>query len=235
MKRINLFSFILPAFLSITLCSCGDQKSPIKGYITNSQVTEIVKAFEESSTYSKVEVDGSINYFNLSDKKIPTEISETMVYSEYPIKTDNKSENDYLSKCASYYLRLPLHINYTSWSEKDTDWQSKYQLESKLIRLASNSDKLYYYNRDEGGFIVRTFAANKELKINNNLLYEEGVVETIIDLECSGKWNISIEYDKNGYLIKETFETVNAPQNKSKASASQKSQCVYAQANYEYF
>ncbi len=235
MKHIKYFVLVLFALLSVFLSGCSDGKAPAKDYLSEEELAAIINNLEDSVSPKDIEVTGYINYFNLSENKLKTKLEQVMSYKEYPVKPSSEDEtNDYTKTCASYYLRLPMHITKETWNETDTNWSSRYQLESKLYR-PSGMDKIYYYSRAEGGFIVRLFGVNKELKISNYDLWNEGFVDDLVDLLCSGKWNITVEYDAAGYLVKEEFSTLNAPENKENASTDTKSKCCYGQATYEYF
>ncbi len=233
MKHIKYFVIVLFGLLALSLTSCGDQKSPKSGYLSEDEVLKIVNEFSTDSSISNVSIKGSINYFNLSSEKVPNVADEEMEYTEYPT-SESTSTNNYLEECASYYLRLPLHITSQSWNDENKSFQTKYQIESKIYRPAGQ-DKVYYYNRPEGGFVISVFGVNKELQINNSSLYMNDKVLDYVDLLCSGKWNINLEYDENGYLVKEEFATVNSPKNKEKASQSAKKKCCYGVATYEYY
>ncbi|MDE6584030.1 MAG: hypothetical protein K2K15_01385 [Anaeroplasmataceae bacterium] len=231
MKHLKRFVIVLFALLALSLTGCADKKSPMSGYLSEEELASIIEGFDGSLEYDEIEIAGSINYFNLSVDKMVNTVDQVMTYQAYPLKSEGS--NDYLKNCASYYLRLPLQLTKDSWNETDTNWSTRYQLESKVYRPAG-MDKLYYYKRAEGGFILRLFGVNKELKISNYDLWENGNVDDLVDLLCSGKWNITVEYDANGFLVSETFETVNAPKNKDKASKDTKSKCCYGQATYTY-
>lgn len=202
------------AFLAAFLVGCGDEKTPIKGYISEERINEIVSEYETVSKYAKYSIKGNINYF---------EIEEAMV--ERTVNKNNLTLTDSLEqfdekKGASYYLNVPLHITTTNWVSEAINSQglslsTRYQLESKLYRPAG-LDEIYYYETEDGGFIIRVFGANKALTIKN---------PTVIT--CRAKWNIEIEYDKDGYLVREEFATVNSDRAKD-------SDCCYGQATYTF-
>lgn len=232
MKHLKRFVIVLFALLALSLTGCADKKSPTGGYLSEEELATIINGFDGSLEYDQIEIKGNINYFNLAEDKLPRTVEQVMDYKAFPLKSEDK--NDYLKNCASYYLRLPLQITKDTWNETDTDWSTRYQLESKVYR-PSGMDQLYYYKRADGGFILRAFGVNKELKISNYDLWENSAVDDLVDLLCSGKWNITVEYDENGFLVKETFETVNAPTNKDKVTTDTKSKCCYGEATYVYF
>jgi hypothetical protein len=142
--------------------------------------------------------------------------------------------NNYAKYAASYYLCLPLHLTYESFTETSINWSSRYALEARVYRQ-QGTDQIYYYERPEGGFILKCFAVNKELLITNYALWEESQtlrgfewgIDSIVDCSCSGKWNITVEYDANGYLVSEKFETINV-------SEKNLDTCCYGQATYNY-
>ena len=73
------------------------------------------------------------------------------------------------------------------------------------------------YSNNDGGLIVKTFGENKALWINAPEDY----------VECHAKWNITVEYDKHGFLVKEKFETINAHKDDDEKS-------VYGEARYSF-
>ena len=82
----------------------------------------------------------------------------------------------------------------------NTVTSTKYILESRCYQAAGGYlDKIYYYLRDGGGFYLKAFGVNKSLKLKNP-----------IEIEINAKWNIIAEYDENGFLVSETFQTLNA-------------------------
>lgn len=126
----------------------------------------------------------------------------------------------YDDKCASYYLGLPLHITKTNWASLEVDssnrsLSTKYQLTAKVYRPAG-LDEVYFYSREGGGFILKTFGVNKALRIIRPS-----------DITCHAKWDIEAEYDQNGYLISEKFSTIKSNKNKKQDSC-------YGQATYRY-
>lgn len=203
---------VLSALGTIFLTSCGTQKKPLPGYISEDELTEIVTNFKEENIYKKYSYEGYLNHFACSDEEIPSNItSDGMIrYTDYP--------EEYKSSSSSSYLRLPLHITLKSWNVENINKSTRYNLESRVCRsefLKNGLDKVYYYKRPEGGFILRTFGVNKNLQINQN------------NIKCSGKWNIEVEYDADGYLVKEEFATINS-------SEANKSECCYGWANYSF-
>lgn len=208
-KTIFIFVF---AVLLVFLVGCSNKK-PIKGYITQERVMEIIEGFDSNVVYSKYSYEGKLNYFAHPDELVPQTVSKKNV-------AFNDSLDIFSDSCASYYLRLPLHLTKANWTStevnsKNLSLSTKYQLESKIYRPAG-LDTVYYYEGEDGGLIVRVFCVNKALRIKKPS-----------DIECHGKWNIEVVYDKNGYLISEKFETSN-----SKKAAD--IDCCYGQATYEY-
>lgn len=203
-------------FLLAFLTGCSDHKSPMKGYITDDEVNQIVSKFANETKYTKYSYEGNLNYFGYADEIVPQTISKRNV--EFV-----DSLEEYSDKCSSYYLRLPLHITVANWTTDKTASESssslsistKYQLESKIYRPAG-LDSVYYYARVDGGFILRAFGVNKAL-----------IIKRPSDITCRAKWDIEVEYDANGYLVRESFATVNK-------SEKNKSSCCYGEAIYTY-
>ena len=222
MKKIAALFALSTMFLT----SCSDFKTPLEGYISDKEVTEIVNKFKDgASEFNRYSVNGNFNYFAYDENRMPSTVNYVGILldaPEYYIK-DKIDDNIPLKeqpKANSYYLRLPMRITPTSWTSnvKDEDGRSsstKYQLESKVYR-PEGLDSVYYYNRDDGGFILRTFGVNKALIIE----YPSGITS-------GGKWNIEAEYNADGYLVREYFATVNA-------SEDNKSECCYGEATYSF-
>lgn len=228
MKKNKVFLLLVIVLLSILSIGCSSQKAPAKGYITVDEVNEIIATFSYADTPSTYSYKGNLNYFGIASDKVPPTVDiEGMSFVSYPLKTTTESEkNEYLASCASYYLRLPLQITADNWNQGDDTWSTKYQLESKIYRTVGN-DSLYYYRGEDGGLIIRAFAVNKELLINNEQLWLAGNCDDLIDIACSGKWNITVVYNAKGLLVKEEFATVNASENNLKES-------VFGKAEYSY-
>lgn len=211
-KSLKALFVIISVFLISLVTGCSDHKKPEEGYISEDRLLEIVSNFEYSSTYTNYSVIGNFNYFNLDS--MPSTISRTNV--EF---TD--SPDVFANSCSSHFLRIPLHLTQTNWNSEAVDETNgrsiatRYVLESRIIRPAS-IDKVYYYETEGGGFIVKAFGANKELRI-----YRPS------EITCNAKWNIEIEYDAKGYLVREFFETVNTKDNNKK-------DCCYGEANYTF-
>jgi hypothetical protein len=238
---------ILVLLLSLILISGCDGKKPDEGYISKEEVTaNIVSKFETKSEYTKYAVSGNLNYFAYSEDKVyPTVNKLNQVFNDLVIETWECSHcgtvNEFVNanctnketKCigsrpnykfsCSYYLNLPLHISKDSWNvltaegKIDTKYSLNYLLEGRIH--APNSgypEYIYYYERPEGGFILKAFGVNKALRIINPS-----------DIVCHAKWNIVVEYDKNGYLVSELFETINAQKDPD-------TKTVYGFAKYTY-
>lgn len=213
MKKIIAIFMMLVA---LCLTSCSDQKSPEKGYISEAQLNSIVNGFS-SKNYTKYDVDGKLNYFEEDPNIIER---ETSLIS----KAFEDSLSAYSTSNSSLYLRVPLQITLENWTTEELNssglsLSTQYQLESKIYRPIG-FDKIYYYATAEGGFVVKSFGVNKELKINNPIA-DDCVIS------CRGKWNIEIEYDASGYLVRETFATINYSENNL-------SQCCNGEAIYTF-
>lgn len=214
MKRkltgVLLLGFV---FLLVFLTGCSDHKSPMKGYINEDELAQIASKFATETKYTKYSYEGNLNYFDYDDSLVPRTISKKNVELI-------DSLEEYNDKCSSYYLRLPLHLTIANWTTEGVgsdglSISTRYQLEAKLYR-PKGYDSIYYYAREDGGFIIRVFGVNKAL-----------IIKRPSDITCRGKWDIEAEYDANGYLVRETFATVNK-------SEKDKSSCCYGEAVYTY-
>ncbi|MDE6415018.1 MAG: hypothetical protein K2K48_06350 [Anaeroplasmataceae bacterium] len=203
-------------FLLVFLTGCSDHKSPMKGYITDDEISQIVSKFATETKFTKYSYEGNLNYFGYADELVPQTVSKRNVDFV-------DSLEEYSDKCSSYYLRLPLHITVENWNTNKTvsgtadglSLSTRYQLEAKIYR-PKGYDSVYYYAREDGGLILRAFGVNKALTIKRPS-----------DITCRGKWDIEIEYDANGYLVREYFSTINK-------SEKNKSSCCYGEAKYTY-
>lgn len=202
------------ALMLALLVGCSDGKKPMEGYISRERVNEIISTFKAESLYAKYSINGSLNYFEMEEELVPRTVNKRNL-----VLTD--SLDAFVErKSGSYYLDIPLHITSLSWNSEQKNSQglslsTQYQLESKVYRPAG-LDSIYYYEAEDGGLILRAFGVNKPLVIKNPS-----------DITCRAKWNIEIVYDKNGYLVSEKFETLNAHNEKN-------SESCYGQATYTY-
>lgn len=256
MRNIFLKKFyILVILLSFVLIVSCDGKKPESGYISKEEVTNnIVSNFENKSLYTKYSVNGSFNYYAYSEDKVyPTvnkvnQLITDLIVEPWVCSTCGTTNEFNQSSCSkvdvneetgketpcmgsrpnvkftcSYYLNLPLHITKDGWNvltpqgKVDTTYSLNYLLEGRIH--APNSgypEHVYYYERPEGGFILKAFGVNKALRVVNPS-----------DVVCHAKWNIVVEYDKDGYLVSETFETLNAHD-------APDTETVYGSAKYTY-
>ncbi len=212
-RKFTYALLIIVAFLTVVLAGCSDQKAPMEGYISDEELTSIINSIDESFTPVKYGYEGNLNYFDFADEIVPKSVSKRNVEFE-------DSKETFSDKCSSYYLRLPLHITKANWTSTEVNSSNlsistRYQLESKIYRPAG-LDSIYYYKREGGGFYLRAFGVNKAL-----------IIKRPSDITCRGKWNIEIEYDERGFLVKEKFSTINSSENN-------KSECCYGEATYTY-
>lgn len=215
--KIKRIWVVLLAFVVLLFASC-DKKTPVEGYLTEEQILEVVKGFSKEVDYSKYSYSGSMNFL---DKAKEIDLPCFNIGKEKVKFTD--SLEYYSSSCASYYLRMPLHITEENWTLTNDDGQlsgnsTRLKIESTLLTISDTLDKVYYYVGDNGDFIIRTFGANKSMIIDNKNT----------KLNFSGKWNCTITYDKNGYLKSEKFETINAHKKPD-------SETCYGEATYTFF
>ena len=217
--RKNIYRILLLLILTlftVTIVGC-DGKTPEKGYVSDTYIyVNIIYNFGDPG-YTKYDCEGYFNYLAIEDELLPKELSR---------KARNINDNplEHSSKCESYYLRLPLRITKTNWilyteeGKYNTATSTKYFLESRCYQAAGGYlDKIYYYEREGGGFYLKAFGVNKPLKLKNP-----------VEIEINAKWNIIAEYDENGYLISETFQTLNAYK-------APDSESIYGKCTYKYY
>ena len=86
--------------------------------------------------------------------------------------------------------------------------------------FVTNSSSTSYVVSSNNGItkesFFKAFGVNKALRLINPS-----------DVVCHAKWNITVEYDENGYLVSETFETVNSHKDPD-------TKTVYGSATYSY-
>lgn len=242
---IKTFYILVLLFSLIFIVGC-DGKKPDSGYISKDEVTaDIVSKFENQTLYTKYSVTGGFNYFaygediiNPTVKKVNQVLNDLIIQEWVCDQCGTKnafnqknctnpdsclgSKSNIKFTC-SYYLNLPLHITKDSWKvltpegKVDTTYNLSYLLEGRIH--APNSgypEHVYYYERPEGGFIIKAFGVNKALRIINPN-----------EVVCHAKWNVTVEYDANGYLVSEKFETINAHK-------APDTETVYGYATYTY-
>ena len=213
--KIKRFCVVLLAFVVLLFASC-DKKTPDKGYLTDEQVLEIVEKFSATTDYSKYTYSGSMNFF---DKDKEFELPCYNVGRENARFTDSLEK--YSTSSTSYYLRMPLHLTEANWTYATetgvTADSTKDKITSILLTIGKTLDEVYYYTDAEGNFIIKTFAANKILYIDTKNS----------DVRTSAKWNVTITYDKNGYLVSEEFATINAHKDPD-------SETCYGKATYKF-
>lgn len=212
MKRfIKLNLLLMFAFLSVFCLGACNIKKPDEGYVPLSQIEEeVIKLMDGSVVYSTYTVTGVFNYFQYDENEIPREFTRrNLPFVDSP--------DQYNFSCSSYMLKLPLHITYKNWTEPSITLTTKYNLEGRIYQPGGGYlDAVYYYLREDGGFIIRAFGVNKILEISKPA-----------SISSSAKWNITVEYDKDGYLISESFETLNAHK-------ADDSETIYGSATYSY-
>ena len=205
---------ILLAFICLIFTSC-DKKSPEKGYLSEEEILEVVKGFSSTNEYSTFSFKGTMNFLGLGDSIYLAAFDPKGTDVEFVDSLDM-----YNVDSTSYYLRMPLHLTYENWTkviDGKEDNSTRFVIESMLLIYGETLDKVYYYTDAEGNFIIRTFGANKGLIIDKKNS----------EIICHGKWNVTITYDKNGYLKSEKFETINARKD-------DKSKTCYGEAIYRF-
>ncbi len=214
--KIVRYLLLVLCLCTALLVSCSKFKNPEPGYISLTDLkADIISKMDGTVVYKTYTVKGNINYLDASEDKIPKEFTARMLNFVEAVNKDG--EYVYQNGSKSYLLSLPLHITNKFWDEGKTVNTIKYNLEGRIYQVGGGYlDKVYYYPREDGGFYLKTFGANKILKIAKPTY-----------IECSAKWNIVCEYDKDGYLISESFETLNAHKDPN-------SKTVYGKAIYTY-
>ena len=184
---------VLLVFCGLIFTSC-DGKKPVKGYLTEEEVMEIVNGFSSTTDYNKYSYDGKFQFLGFDPTLIPNE--------EYKKKDFVDSLDCYSSSSSSYYLRMPLHLTKENWTNENKLLSTKAKIESMLLTEGKTLDKVYYYTDAEGNLIIRTFAANKALIIEN-----PSGVGTVGNAKCGDIMRIYLDIDENGIIQDVKFKT----------------------------
>ncbi len=214
MKILKYFLILFPFALLCT--GCSTEKNPQSGYVSEDIIlSDVINKMDDSKVYTTYTCSGTLNYFDLSDLEVPKSVNSTFDFVD--------SKQQYNVDSSSYYLNVPLHITKENWLIQDENGNYSSTKSTKLVLESciyqpngGYLDRVYYYLREDGGFYLKAFGVNKALQIVNPS-----------EIECHGKWNVTIEYDKNGYLVAEKFETINS-------SWDEKSKSCYGSAAYTF-
>lgn len=224
-NKLRSFLLLTVIFLfGIILTSCGGKK-PEKGYVSSDYILEnVIKNIDSTIVAKTYSFEGNLNYLGVDSEKLPTTIKkENLSFVDSPTSYDEIH--------SSYYLDLPLHLTKENWivytdNAYDINLSTKYALESRIYQPNGGYlDTIYYYNRTNGGFYLKAFGVNKRIKMGTVTGKNNADKPTVI--EPNAKWNIICEYDANGYLISETFETINAHKDPD-------TKTIYGKAVYTY-
>ena len=98
------------------------------------------------------------------------------------------------------------------WLSTESGWTTIEADSASEINCSNDFVFSYHLGRGDTSATVE----NKALRIINPS-----------DVVCHAKWNITVEYDENGYLLSETFETVNSHKDPD-------TKTVYGSATYSY-
>ncbi len=126
-----------------------------------------------------------------------------------PGNYDISKTNQDLEGLSSFYLSLPLKIDTTNLEDSYDTILSRWVTTSSV-------DTVHTYKTDEGGLTFNVYSINKRLFINK------------FGIESSAKWNAEMVYDANGYLISESFETINRKGDSNLAD------CIFGECVYTY-
>ena len=192
MKKQYLYStlFLLPLLL-MTSCKAQD------GYISLEEEKEYYKSAVDKQ-YSSYTLDGTMNFFGLDN--VPTTLNYTTIIE----KTENN--NTY-----SNVLKAPIHIHYESEEQFAKD---RAYIKNIFIPSSGSLDDVYVYKNSYGGIDYKIFNTNTRMIVDiydSSYEYEgQYLAEKLFEFESSGKWNATLSYDADGYLVKQEFETINA-------------------------
>lgn len=224
-NKLRSFLLLTIVFLfGIILTSC-DGKTPEKGYVSENYILEnVINNIDSTKVAKTYSFEGNFNYLGVESEKLPETVKKENI-------TFVDSQSCYDEAHSSYYLDLPLHITKENWivytdNAYDINLSTKYALESRIYQPNGGYlDTIYYYKRTDGGFYLKAFGVNKRIKIGT--AHSKTAADKPTVIEPNGKWNIICEYDANGYLISETFETINAHKDSD-------TKTIYGKAVYIY-
>ena len=235
--KIKRLWVVLLAFVVLISTSCAfDQKKPEKGYLNEEEVLEIVKGFSETNSYTRYGYIGSLNFLGFEEELIPGSVlgngkifndsldlydaSSSSYYLRMPlhITLDNWTISEEEVKLGAEAEARLSEANQKKTDGEITDEQfaeieaeckpfienadftntTYYKIQSMLLTIGETLDQVYYYIDSDNNLVIRTFGANKALIIRES------------DIICHGKWNVTLVYNSDGYLVSEKFETINA-------------------------
>ena len=156
-------------------------------------------------------------------------------YNVFTSDSDVEEESQviiYAMASHSYWLRAPLRITkdnfYATLEEGDENPTCAHYFLDHLIcawldasgSVNASKNKPYYELLSDGGFAIGGKSVRTKVVIDNYPYYQNyerhpelGVWDEFEPLPCykstvDGRFDIRFEYDKNGWLVKETLETV---------------------------
>ena len=235
-NKIKRLWVVLLAFVVLLFVSC-DKKDPEPGYLNDDQVLSIVDSFSKTTDYTTYSYTGKLNFLGIEDDLVRHEVrgndkefvdslgyyyskNSTSYYLRTPLhltldnwtideedireaeeaeKTLDEATVKLLNKEITQEEFDEIEIACEAIMDEALEVNTTYhRIQSMLLTLGETLDKVYYYTDDEGNFYIKTFGANKALIIRES------------DIICHGKWNVTLKYNKDGYLVSEKFETINA-------------------------
>lgn len=145
-----------------------------------------------SGYISKDEVESIVSTYTDKEYSKYSYVGEmnffNFTYNDYNVDETDKS---YSVENTSFYLRVPTKLSGETF---ESDYKSIFE----KFTTADSVDTVYCYKTDEGGLEFKVFSINKRLSIRE------------FSILCSAKWNATISYDSDGYLLREEFATINA-------------------------
>lgn len=209
MKR----KFLL-ALSVLLLCSCnGWDESLFKKEV----LSQLPKESLTEATKYNVHPEGCVA---TSDKKIGRFYDTKRDY-DLPKGTYDSSTNVF-SIGLSYFVYAPIIINSKVFlSDKEQDSGSAYKNLTNQICYYADHITVLEFKKNEDGFSFFTRGVSKPLTIYN--LYESEDLPDPENVNVIAKFNITLDYDKDGFLKKETIQTIDYQTKKSYVDLS----CTY--------
>ena len=220
--------YIKLIFISIAVCmlsivtSCSGGKNPYSGYVSLEEVEEQVINKISSKEYTQYTLTSEFNFRSKEVLGFPEAVNKNFYFTPAP--------DEFSDECTSHYLLAPLQITSKNWVILNEDGSvnavksTREKIISKMYKVNdAYNDTYYMYLEEDGGFSIRSFGVNKKIT-----LYEKKSNGSKKKrLETKGKFDITLKYDKNGYLVYEAFQTINTH------NGDKKDTC-YAYATYTY-
>lgn len=208
MKTKHISLLLLPL-----LVSCGSSS-----YDSDSVGRTALKDMENLSvvtshkTYT-VEANGNVLQFNSFNNTDSTFDVPTWTDTS-PLTGDSKTtaeEEQFTNMGSSFLLHLPVRLSYVNFYSEEVDQNRIYAFNTIESILNANADKLNHlsYSFDDGYKFINN-KVSKELNFYN---IDVGNGPKKKAVKVYARFEVSVKYDKDGFVVEESVKTSNAESN----------------------